>query len=104
MPDFRLTGANDFRPRMTNCGGAFNMDTMAEPMLRVSNPPPKPLLVYDGDCAFCKLWVARWQEETGDAVDYAPLQQAAARFPQVPREEFERAVKLIEPDGSVWSG
>jgi lipase maturation factor 1 len=80
------------------------MDTMADPMLRVSSPPPKPLLVYDGDCAFCKLWIARWQEETGDAVDYAPLQEAAARFPQVAREEFERAVKLIAPDGSVWSG
>ncbi len=32
------------------------------------------------------------------------MQEAAARFPQVPREEFERAVKLIGPDGSVRSG
>ncbi|HEY3663548.1 MAG TPA: lipase maturation factor family protein [Chthoniobacterales bacterium] len=72
--------------------------------LQVANPPPKSLLVYDGDCGFCKLWIARWREETGDAVDYEPLQSAAARFPEVPREEFERAVKLIEPDGRVWSG
>jgi len=70
----------------------------------VANPPSKPLLVYDGDCGFCKLWIARWREETGDAVEYQPLQEAAARFPEVPREEFERAVKLIEPDGRVWSG
>ncbi len=61
-------------------------------------------MVYDGDCSFCKLWVARWREETGEAVDYEPLQEAAAHFPEVPREEFERAVKLIEPDGRVWSG
>jgi lipase maturation factor 1 len=74
------------------------------PTHQVANPPPKPLLVYDGDCAFCKLWVARWREETGEAVDYQPLQESAARFPEVPREEFERAVKLIEPDGRVWSG
>nr|MBA3609743.1 lipase maturation factor family protein [Chthoniobacterales bacterium] len=71
---------------------------------QVANPPAKPLLVYDGDCGFCKLWIARWQEETGNAVDYQPLQEAAERFPEVPREEFERAVKLIEPDGSVRSG
>ncbi|MGI8956706.1 MAG: lipase maturation factor family protein [Chthoniobacterales bacterium] len=70
---------------------------------QVANPPAKPLLVYDGDCGFCKLWLARWQEETGGAVESQPLQQAAARFPEVPREEFERAVKLIESDGRVWS-
>ncbi len=72
--------------------------------LQVANPPAKPLLVYDGDCGFCKLWIARWREETGDAVEYEPLQEAAARFPEVPREEFARAVRLIEPDGSVRSG
>jgi predicted DCC family thiol-disulfide oxidoreductase YuxK len=70
----------------------------------VTNPPQKPLLVYDGDCTFCKLWIARWREETGDAVEYARLQDAASRFPEVPREEFERAVQLIEPDGSVRKG
>ena len=74
------------------------------PTHQVAKPPAKPLLVYDGDCGFCKLWIARWQEETGDAVEYQPLQEAAARFPEVPLEEFERAVKLVEPDGSVWSG
>lgn len=77
---------------------------MSRSTYQVANPPSKSLLVYDGDCGFCKLWVARWREETGDAVDYQPLQEAAARFPEVPREEFERAVKLIEPDGRVWSG
>ncbi len=71
---------------------------------QVASPPSKPLLVYDGDCGFCKLWIARWREETGEVVEYQPLQEAAARFPEVPRAEFERAVKLIEPDGAVWSG
>lgn len=50
------------------------------------------------------LWVARWAEETGNAVDFQPLQIAAARFPEVPRTEFESAVCLVEPDGRVWSG
>lgn len=77
---------------------------MRGPTHQVANPPARPLLVYDGDCGFCKLWIARWQEETGAAVDYRPLQETAARFPEVPREEFERAVKLIEADGRVWSG
>ena len=41
---------------------------------------------------------------TGDAVDYAPYQEAKAWFPEIPREEFERAVQLIERDGTVYDG
>ncbi len=70
----------------------------------VAQPPAKPLLVYDDNCEFCILWITRWAEQTGDAVDFQPLQIAAARFPEVPRAEFEHAVQLIEPDGRVSSG
>ncbi len=62
-----------------------------------------PLLVYDGDCGFCRKWVERWKRRTGDRVDYAPYQEAASRFPQIPYEQFEKGVKLIEIDGSVSS-
>lgn len=41
---------------------------------------------------------------TGDAVDYEKFQDAAVRFPEIPRENFDRAVQLIEPDGEVSSG
>lgn len=73
---------------------------------RVASPPPKPLLIYDGDCNFCKYWVARWRKITGERVDFLPLQseELARRFPEVPRSELETAVHLIEPDGEVFSG
>ena len=77
---------------------------MPGPTHQVANPPSKTLLVYDGDCGFCKLWIARWREITAGAVDYEELQDAAARFPEVPRAAFEHAVKLIETDGRVFSG
>ena len=74
--------------------------------IRVAAPPPKPLMVFDGDCNFCTLWVRRWQQMTGDAVDYLPAQdpRIAAQFPEIPREQFDTAVQLIETDGSVYSG
>jgi predicted DCC family thiol-disulfide oxidoreductase YuxK len=65
---------------------------------------PKPLLVFDGDCGFCRLWIERWRAATGGAVDYEPYQSAAARFPQVPPAAFAQAVHLIEPDGRVRRG
>jgi lipase maturation factor 1 len=74
--------------------------------LRVASPPSKPLLVYDGDCHFCKRWIARWQRKTGDAISYVPFQDesVAARFPEIPREDYEHAVRLILPDGTVCGG
>ena len=74
--------------------------------LRVATPPPKPLMVFDGDCNFCTLWIRRWQQLTGESVDYLPAQdlKISAQFPEIPREEFDTAVQLIETDGTVYSG
>jgi predicted DCC family thiol-disulfide oxidoreductase YuxK len=72
----------------------------------VACPPPKPLMVFDGDCNFCRRWISRWQQATGDRLDYRPFQDAgiAQSFPELPRERFEASVHLIEPDGRVFSG
>ena len=66
-------------------------------------PSGKPLLVFDGDCTFCRTWIGYWRRLTAEAVAYAPLQQVAEQFPQVPRVNFQRAVQLILPDGRVYS-
>ena len=70
--------------------------------LRVSNPPPKPLLIWDGDCDFCRLWIERWREMTVGKVDYVTYQEAADRFPEIPRNEFNRSLVLIQPDGTTF--
>jgi predicted DCC family thiol-disulfide oxidoreductase YuxK len=72
---------------------------------RVAAPPAKPLLVYDGDCRFCSLWIQRWEQTTGDRVEYLPFQDPSVseRFPEIPRPRFETAVQLIETDGRVYS-
>src|SRR6266496_1127621 len=70
--------------------------------LRVSNPPPKPLMIWDGACHFCKRWIERWREITAGNVDYATYQDAAARFPDISIEQFKRAVAFIEPDGKAF--
>jgi predicted DCC family thiol-disulfide oxidoreductase YuxK len=64
----------------------------------------RPLLLYDGDCGFCRFWVARWQAVTRGAVDFAPAQAEAARFPQITQEAWTRSVQLITPEGAVYAG
>ncbi|MCU0783253.1 MAG: DUF393 domain-containing protein [Verrucomicrobia bacterium] len=72
----------------------------------VAAPPPKPLMFFDGDCNFCARWIRRWQQATGDRVEYLPFQDSrvAQQFPEVPRENFATSVHLIEPDGAVFFG
>jgi predicted DCC family thiol-disulfide oxidoreductase YuxK len=62
-----------------------------------------PLLIFDGDCSFCRLWIDFWKQLTGDRVAYAPYQEVAPQFPHIPSENFQRAVHLILPDGEVLS-
>jgi predicted DCC family thiol-disulfide oxidoreductase YuxK len=63
-----------------------------------------PTLVYDGDCAICRYWVAYWRTLTGERVVFRPYQEAAADFPSIPLEAFARSIQLIEPDGRVYAG
>jgi predicted DCC family thiol-disulfide oxidoreductase YuxK len=72
--------------------------------LHVANAPSKPVLVYDGDCRFCVLWVQRWRQATGGSVDYLPLQdeRVAQLFPELARQRLETAAQFIDADGSVY--
>src|SRR5437867_3875689 len=76
----------------------------AQSRFRVSNPPPKPLMIWDGNCHFCRRWIERWREITRDEVDYEISQKVGDRFPEIPREQFERSVIYVETDGVVFSG
>ena len=66
--------------------------------------PQKPLLIFDGDCGFCRRWITRWQSMTGDRVEYAPYQEMGERYPQIARADLEAAVQLVHPDGQIFSG
>ena len=72
------------------------------PDLRIPNPPPKPLLIWDGECHFCKRWIERWREITAGEVDYATYQEAANRFPEISLEDFNRSIVFIEPNGQTF--
>ena len=67
-------------------------------------PGRRPLLLFDGDCGFCRFWVARWEATTRGRVDFAPAQQKASRFPQVTEEAWKHSVQLVTPEGVVYGG
>ena len=59
--------------------------------------PEKPVVVFDGDCSFCKIWIGYGQSLTGDRVEYVPYQTGAGRF-LVPLADFRSAVQYFEGD------
>jgi len=63
-----------------------------------------PLVIFDGHCTFCRIWVDFLRELTGDHFRWAPSQEMGADFPQISREQFGKSVQLVMPDGTVESG
>jgi predicted DCC family thiol-disulfide oxidoreductase YuxK len=63
-----------------------------------------PVMLYDGDCAFCQRWIEKWRRMTGERVRYEPYQKALAEHPQVTEKQCRDAVQLILPEGAVYSG
>jgi predicted DCC family thiol-disulfide oxidoreductase YuxK len=72
--------------------------------LRTANPPSKPLLIWDGDCHFCRHWIERWRVMTSGAVDYVTSQEIGDKFPEVPRDQFQQSVVYIVSTGEVFFG
>ncbi len=67
-------------------------------------PREKPLLIFDGRCGFCKIWIGYWKKLTGERVEYAASQDVGHQFPQIPQRAFSESVQLVRTDDSVASG
>ena len=81
------------------------MAANAVPLRLVARPPAeRPVLLFDGDCAFCCAWAEHWRIAAGDRIDFAASQTVGGRFPEISPADLERAVHLISPTGQVYSG
>ena len=81
------------------------MSETATARRRVARPPStRPLLIFDGECGFCRRWIDRWRPASAGRVDIETSQSAGPRFPEIPPADFARAVQLVEPGGGVYSG
>ena len=65
---------------------------------------PKPLLVFDGECGFCRRLASKWHEKTGEQIDFTPANEITDNFRHTSLEGIENEIKLIYPEGRVYSG
>jgi predicted DCC family thiol-disulfide oxidoreductase YuxK len=61
----------------------------------VNVAPGRPVVIFDGNCAFCRTWVDFCRTLIGDRVEYLPFQEAGARFPEIPEEDCRAAVQYV---------
>jgi len=64
----------------------------------------QPILIYDGNCGFCGIWIRYWRQLTEDRVIYAAAQEVGSQYPDISSEQFKRAVWLVLPSGEKFSG
>ena len=64
----------------------------------------RPLLIFDGQCRFCRYCVDYAVAATGERVEYRPFQEVLQAFPDIAEEEFRASIQLVMPDGERYSG
>lgn len=62
------------------------------------------MMVFDGNCGFCRYWVVKWMKISGTEVEYKPYQKVAVNFSDIEEIHFKEAVRYIALDGTVYSG
>jgi lipase maturation factor 1 len=63
-----------------------------------------PVVIFDGRCGFCRIWIEYWKALTGGRVAYAASQDVGSLYPQIPAKNFSESVQLVMPGGEVLSG
>src|ERR1700733_7810326 len=69
-----------------------------------------PLVIYDGHCGFCRIWIEYWKALTAGRVAYGASQEVGSLYPQIPAKNFSESVQLLvpgskeTPGGEVLSG
>ena len=64
-------------------------------------------LVYDGDCSFCRRWVARiGRRDRSGTFEFVARQTdgLTERFPKLAEGDFSTGMRLITPDDTIHVG
>lgn len=70
-----------------------------------------PIMIWDGECAFCARYVRKWEKITGNKVRYVPYQfldingnGRLSRFPSLSVGDCQHWIQLVMPNGFICRG
>jgi predicted DCC family thiol-disulfide oxidoreductase YuxK len=67
----------------------------------------KPVLLYDGTCGFCRVWVnrlRRWDRRGQVAYVTYQTRRDIPDLPSITDAELDRAAHVVMPDGRIAAG
>jgi predicted DCC family thiol-disulfide oxidoreductase YuxK len=67
----------------------------------------RPVLLFDGQCGFCRQWVARLRRwDRRGAIQTLPGAERGTlpALPPIPDASLDRAMQFVTPDGRVFPG
>ena len=53
------------------------------------------IVIFDGDCSFCRLWIDFWRRLTGASVEYRPYQAGGDLPAGIPIEDARSRIQLL---------
>src|SRR5687768_8312263 len=76
----------------------LNLSISSEQRNTPESADRRPVLIFDGDCGFCRKWIARWRQLTDDRVEYIASQapETVKRYPDIPQQWYREGVVLME--------
>ncbi|MEE3152381.1 MAG: DCC1-like thiol-disulfide oxidoreductase family protein, partial [Candidatus Neomarinimicrobiota bacterium] len=54
--------------------------------------PKHPVMIWDRDCQFCKLYAGRFKALALDNIEFIPYQDLAAKYPKAPDLDYKKSV------------
>lgn len=67
-------------------------------------PLSKPVMLYDGQCGFCRKSVVRMQRWVGQEVAFLPFQDAPQHGINLPPDDLAQSIHLLETNGNLRRG
>ena len=64
--------------------------------------PSKPLMIWDGECNFCRMCAERFSSYKEKKVDLLPYQKLHEKYPHAPKKDYTSSVVLFMPTGVVY--
>ena len=70
----------------------------------LERPTDRPVALYDGNCGFCRNSRDRFRALSGDKIAWIPLQYAQRYGIEIPQQELQQSIHLLEPNGDLTRG